>query len=205
MSFKTRAAIFLYGAPNMAGCALALGGLGLYFSGVISEWWAPICAGLYLAGYMIIPASKGLEARVEREVQSGDLAASVASLLRQSRSRLPAEAIERLEAIKLAVEALAPKMFGGSMAMEQSIIMSNAITRDLPSTIENYLKLPAAFAAMHAMEGGKTCKAMLVDQLSLLDEQIAGIAESVYKNDANALRINGLLLQEKFRPVSFLD
>jgi hypothetical protein len=204
-SFKNRALVFLYGAPNIAGCALALGGLGLFFFGVIQDWWLPICAGLYAGGYLVAPSSKGFDHGALEQGASVSLPESVAALIEKSRSKLPSEATALLEGIKAVVEGLAPKLADGSLPMEQSIVMANAVTRDLPTTVGNYLKLPPAFANFHAVDGGKTCKALLIDQLQLLDGHLRGMAESAYRQDAQALRVNGMVLQEKFRPVSFLD
>lgn len=129
----------------------------------------------------------------------------MSSLIDKSRSRLPAEALALLLKIKNVIEGLAPKMFDGSLPMEHSALMSNAVTRDLPTTVGNYLRLPSAFANLHALDGGKTCKAMLMEQLTLLEKQLSMMEKGAYQNDAEAVKINGLLLREKFKPVSFVD
>ena len=50
ISLKMRIFLFLYSTQNLVGCALAIGGLGLFFADVITEWWLPIVAGLYAVG-----------------------------------------------------------------------------------------------------------------------------------------------------------
>lgn len=203
--WKVRALLFLCGGGNIVGSLLALAGLGLFFSGVVRDWWLPIVAGLYGAGWLLTPSAEGLDADLRAEATQQSLGAAVAGMLAQARPRLPAEAVAILERIQAQVEGLAAKIFDGSMPLEHRIVTINAITRDLPSTVGNYLKLPAAFANLHRMEGDKTCKALLIEQLALLDEQLAGMARSAYENDAEAMKINGMLLRDKFRPVSFLE
>jgi len=78
------------------------------------------------------------------------------------------------------------------------------VTRDLPQTVRNYLQLPPAFAAVHTVEGGKTCKQLLLDQLDILANQLTKLSELINKDDAEALIKNGKFLQEKFQPVSFI-
>ena len=204
---RTRALFFMCGSPNIAGSLMALVGLGLFFSGVIQDWWLPIIGGLYAAGYLVMPVAKGLEDQTEEQAESTQesLGAAVPRMIDQARARLPAEAVVLLVRIQGSVESIAPKLFDGSMSMEHRIVTINAITRDLPSTVGNYLKLPAAFATLHRVEGDKTCKALLVEQLGLLEGQLDKMAQSAYANDAEAMKINGLVLREKFKPVSFLE
>lgn len=203
--WKIRSLLFLCGSPNIAGSLLALSGLGLFFGGVIADWWLAIVAGLYASGYLIVPEAKGLENALQAEATRENLVEGVSRLACEARPRLPAEAGALLEKIQLAVQELAPSLFNGSMPLEHCAIMTNAITRDLPSTVGNYLRLPTAFANMHVVEDGKTCKVLLVEQLGLLDAQLAMMARSVHMHDVEAVQLNGILLKEKFRPVSFID
>lgn len=50
LKFSQRPVLFFYGTNNIAGCLLALGGLVLYFGGVIEAYWWLIVAGLYGRG-----------------------------------------------------------------------------------------------------------------------------------------------------------
>ena len=98
---------------------------------------------------------------------------------------------------------LAPKLFSGDVAIEHVVTVVHAVTRDLPGTVKNYLRLPAAFASMHVVENGKTAKQMLLEQLDILDGQLAKIATNIYKDDAEALVTKGWFLKEKLHTVSF--
>lgn len=204
LTFKLRALLFLYSTRNLVGSALALLGLGLFFFGVIDDWWLPIVVGLYAAGWLAVPADRNLEIQVRNEVTQANLTQSVEELLKETRGKLPHEAVERLQKIRETVVALAPKLFSGGMAMHYAISLVNAVTRDLPETVRNYLNLPTAFATLHVVENGKTCKQLLIEQLDFLNTQLAKIAENVYKDDAEALVVNGKFLEEKFHSLSFV-
>ena len=205
VSVKMRVLLFLYSTRNLVGSALALGGLGMFFAGVIFDWWFPIVAGLYAVGWLAVPGDKDLELRVRREASQADLIESIDELIGEANGKLPHDAVDRLHKIKETVDVLAPKVFNGSIAMTSAISLTNAITRDLPETVQNYLRLPSAFATVHVLDGGKTCKQLLLEQLDLLSGQLVKIAESVYKDDADALVVNGRFLQEKFHPVTFIS
>jgi hypothetical protein len=204
VSLKMRILLFLYSTPNLVGCVLAIAGLGLFFGGVIADWWLPIVAGLYAIGWVAMPADKDIELQVRNEMTQDNLVESVEELMRQSKHRLPGEAIERLAKIRDVVVALAPKLFSGDVPMTYAITLINAVTRDLPQTVKNYLHLPTAFATVHSVENGLTCKQLLLGQLDLLSAQLSKIAENIYKDDADALVANGKFLQEKFHTVSFV-
>lgn len=51
---------------------------------------------------------------------------------------------------------------------------------------------------------GKTAKALLLEQLDLLDAKMKEIVTSVAENDTQALLVNGRFLEEKFGKQGFL-
>ena len=204
LSFKMRVMLFLYSTQNLLGCCLALMGLAMFFTGIISDWWLPIVAGLYAVAWLAIPADKELELQIKSENSQNNLTESIDALIRESRTRLPHEAVEKLHKIQSTLQELAPRIFSGEVAMNYVSLLLNAVNRDLPQTIKNYVLLPAAFASMHAIENGKTCKQLLIEQLDLLETQLAKIATDIYKNDAESLLINGEFLKEKFHTMSFI-
>ena len=204
LSMKMKALLFLYSTRNLVGSVMGLAGLGLFFAGIIESWWFPIVIGLYAAGWLATPSDRELALRVHTESTQANFTESVDALIAASRKQLPDEAMKRLLSIQSTVQALAPKLFSGTVGLEYRVSLVNAVTRDLPETIRNYLRLPTAFATLHAVADGKTCKQLLVEQLSLLDEQLASMAQNIYQDDAEALIVNGRFLQDKFRPVSFV-
>ncbi|MFZ6710729.1 hypothetical protein [Undibacterium sp. TC9W] len=205
LTFKMRALLFLYSTQNLLGCCLALLGLGMFFTGIIADWWFPIVAALYAVAWLAIPADKELELQLQSESSQSSLTDSVDALIRESKSRLPHEAVDGLHRIQSILQDLAPKIFSGEVAMNYVSLLINAVNRDLPQTIKNYLHLPTAFATMHVIENGKTCKQLLLEQLHLLETQLGKIATDIYKNDADSLVINGEFLKEKFHTVSFIQ
>jgi len=203
-SFKLRALLFLYSTRNLAGCVLALVGLGCFFAGFINDWWYAIVVALYVAGWLGAPQDRELNLEILQEERENQMRETIDQLLSQAGSRLPKEAIQKLGKMKETVADLVPKIQEGKVAMQHSIVLINAVTRDLPQTVRNYLQLPPAFAAVHTVEGGKTCKQLLLDQLDILANQLTKLSELINKDDAEALIKNGKFLQEKFQPVSFI-
>ena len=62
LTFSQRLMLYLYSANNIAGCVLAIGGLVLFFGGVIHAYWWAIVAGLYgvgtTSGWTSVPAGE---------------------------------------------------------------------------------------------------------------------------------------------------
>ena len=208
MSRANAALLYLYSSRNIAGCVLALLGLGAYFGGVINQWWLPICLGLYTAGALMLPGQTLLEVDSYRHDDGAHLAESVEQLIEKTRHQLPAEALKTLQAIPAVLQLLAPRLSGSEgspmLAPDQVQTVIGAVTRDLPQTVAGYVRLPPAFARLHPLAHGKTAKDLLNEQLQLLKTQLDKIAEAAFRDDAEALVNNGQYLKEKFHAPVYL-
>jgi len=87
--------LFLYGAPNIVGCVLGLMGLGLYFAGIIHDYWLLIVVGLYAGGWLATPRPADQELRLSHELDAEALRASLDELLASIRHRVPADILAR--------------------------------------------------------------------------------------------------------------
>jgi hypothetical protein len=208
MTRRNALLLYIYSSRNIAGSLLGLLGLAAFFSGLIVQWWLPICIGLYAAGALLVPAQTDMDVDVYREYDAQRLVEGVEQLVKQVRKQLPADALAVLEDIPQVLESLLPRLTGANdtpkLPPDQIQTVIGAITRDLPQTVAGYLRLPTAFASFHALEGGKTAKVLLIEQLQLLKTQLDKIAEAAFKDDAQALLTNGQYLKEKFHPRSYL-
>lgn len=197
--------LFLYGFPNIAGSFLGLLGLGLFFLGVIGPGWPAIVAGLYGLGWLLAwqlaPREPHLE--IAREVQAEALLEELDTLLRRTRKQLPREALPLLDSLRQTLGELLPRLVESAHFTQEGHSVENTVCDYLPATLENYLRLPPAFARMHTMKNGKTAQAMLLEQLTLLDGQMRQMLVNALKDDASALAENGAFLEQKFRPYDF--
>lgn len=208
LTWKTRFWLFLYSRRNIVASSLALGGLGLYFFGVIDDWWPIIVAGLYFCGWFAVPTDKQADSLEHRELAQADLIEQLDDLIRRATKGLPKEALEKLSAIRSIVATLLPRMHemaeAGAGAVEQLFTITQAVTRDLPNTLSNYLRLPTAFAQLHTLDNGKTAKLLLIEQLDLLHGHLNQLAQSAHRHDIDALVVNGQFLKEKFHAFEFI-
>lgn len=202
LSYTTRIALFLYGTPNIVGSLCALAVLALFFTGIIAAWWFPLTLAAYALGWLATPRGSHFEAQFMEKMGLIDAIDAITS---SAGSKLPPEAVQRFAAIRSKVQDLLPRLDEPGFPLPARIELGNAIRRDLPGTVANYLALPSGFANLHPVRDGKTARQLLIEQLALLDDEIGSIAVDVFGNDADKLAAHGDYLRAKFQPVSFLD
>lgn len=197
---KRRIWLFLYSNGNIAGCLAGLVGISLYLIGVIDKGWFYITTGLYLAGYFAVPARDALKVRANISVDS--LRDVLEELIRDTRKRLPTEAVALLESISGRMAGILPRLaeLKANLPMDtpHSFTVAETVMRYLPDVLDGYLKLPPMYAVAHHIDG-QTPKQHLLEQLRLLDGKLADISDDLFRSDAEALARNGRFLEEKFR------
>src|SRR5215471_13331152 len=170
LTFSQRLTLFFYSANNIAGCVLALGGLALFFTGVIQSYWLAIVAGLYGVGYLGWPRNE-----LAKTAQHADLS-----------SELVAEQVRKL------VDSVAKGL------PKDAFTVVETVRRYLPDTLAAYLRLPKLYAQTQFLGDGRTASQVLVDQLKVLDTSLKDVAKSAFAGDAEALITNGQFLETKF-------
>jgi hypothetical protein len=202
LSLGQRCKLFLYSTNNIAGCMMAMGGLGLLFGGIIHAYWWAIVAGLYGAGAVGWPRS-GLAWTAEHaELSNEMMGEQVRKLVDGVSKGLPAEALPVLRSIQSTLEELLPRLRElqdrGVISAKDSFTVLETVRRYLPDTLAAYLRLPKLYARTQSLSSGHTASQILVDQLKVLDTSLKEVAHSAYTGDAEKLVTNGRFLQSKF-------
>jgi hypothetical protein len=202
LTFSRRLLLFLYSANNIAGCVLAMGGLGLFFTGVIDSYWWAIVAGLYGAGVLGWPRSELARTAERTELSTELLAQQVRKLVDSVAKGLPKEALDTLHSIESTLVELLPRFQElqdrGVISPKDSFTVLETVRRYLPDTLAAYLRLPRFYAQMQTLADGKTASQTLLDQLRVLDTSLKEVAKSAFTGDAETLVANGQFLQAKF-------
>jgi hypothetical protein len=201
-SSAQRLRFLLYSTNHIAGCVLAIGGLGLFFGGIIHAYWWAIVAGLYGVGALGWPRND-LAATAEHTELSGELLAQqVRKLVDSVASGLPRAALDPLYSIQATLSDLLPRLQAlrdrGVISAKESFTVAEAVRRYLPDTLASYLRLPRFYAHVQTLADGKTASQTLIDQLRVLDGSLKDIAKSAFAGDAEALVSNGRFLENRF-------
>jgi hypothetical protein len=199
---RQRLQLFLYSTGNIVGCVLALGGLGLFFAGIIHAWWFAIVAGLYGAGVLGWPRNDLAKMAELTELSTGTLAQQVRQLVDDVARGLPKDCRDRLRSIQGTLSELLPRLQEmrdrGIISAKDSFTVVETVRRYLPDTLGAYLRLPKFYAQMQTLKDGRTASQTLLDQLTMLDTSLQDVAKSAFAGDAETLVTNGQFLQSKF-------
>lgn len=197
-----RLRLFLYSTRNIAGCLLALGGLALFFGGVIHAYWWVIVAGLYGAGVLGWPRNSLAETAEQTELSTEMLAQQVRNLVDSVAKGLPKDALDCLRGIQSTLVELLPRLQElhdrGTISAKDSFTVVETVRRYLPDTLGAYLRLPRLYAQMQPLADGRTASQTLLDQLRVLDTSLKDVAKSAFAGDAETLVTNGQFLRNKF-------
>jgi len=205
VSRQTRLLLFLYSNKNVAGSLLALGGLGLHVAGLVQSYWLAIVAGLYAIGYLAAPQRRGYTLSLGSELTAEAIGGRLDDFTRSLRKQVEPDVLERVQHIAESIHTLLPRLLAQETVGDKSLYTVRQTALEyLPTTLQNYISLPVSFRRLHVVRDGKTPKALLLEQLDLLDGKMKEIVTSVAENDTQALLVNGRFLEEKFGNQGFL-
>ena len=202
---RVRALLFLYGNGNIAGCLLALLGPALLFAGVSERGWLPITLGLYAIGWLLAPRPPALARRIEDSLTLEQAIERLDALVAKARPHLTAPMTASLDRIRTSVGEVLPRLLDGPTHDEHLYTVRETVLRYLPETLANYVALPPAFRAGHALKAGRTARELMTEQLALLDAKLQEVVANVAASDAQALLANGRFLETRFRQPDFLS
>jgi hypothetical protein len=191
---------YLYSRRNIAGSLLALGGLALYFGGLIGGLaWIPITIGLYAIGVLLVPGEKELEVQLGAAQDAAQIRSGLDRLLRSLRGRVADDLYEKVVSIQSSILATLEVEGTAGDAVDPNVylIRQTALTY-LPDAFSTYLRLPRVMAERRRVAAGRTPHDVLLDQLDLMDRRLADVADDMARHDSDRLLANGRFLAEKF-------
>ncbi len=194
-----RLRFFLSSAPNLVGSFLGLMGLGLYFLGIIHQFWLLIVIGLYLIGLLATPKNTPHDLQLRKQLGVEELRADLEDMVRKMRRRLPKDAFERVKSIKNSVVEVLPQINDLGSSDHNIYLIQQTALDYLPATLEAYINLPKAYANDQPIRNGKTARQLLIEQLDLLDREMKQVVQEVYRNDTQQLIVHGRFLQDTFQ------
>ena len=193
---RQRLLIYLYSTKNIAGSALALVGLVLFFTGIVGGLWPVIVVGLYLIGALVAPATPSID--LTNGFDPNDVRRALDQQVRQINGRVPADVLAKVQNIQQIIYGILPRTGSLPPGSPELFVVQRTASDYLPTALESYLNLPRAYATLQPVQDGKTSKQVLMDQLTLLESKMEEVAEDVHRNDTDRLLANGRFLEERF-------
>jgi|GEM_PF-4914846 len=205
---------FFYSRAHLSGCVGGLLSLNLIHWNVLGWWWFWVLLLGYVGGYWVqrkiphpIQAVQEIQSS-QRFVTSGqnqDFDASIHLLLQDTYDQLPIEARSIALRIQDSVCAIEQKIQAQPELISEYATLSYIVFDYLPTTLDSYLKLPAVYAATKKLASGETPNQLLIQQLTLLEQQLTGLLDDILMEDLQSLVIHGQFLQQKIQPVNFFN
>jgi len=189
---------YLYSTANIFGCIW--GGIGLIAFFIIKQLlWLYLVPVLYVCGYLISPKNSVSEHWVSgNQLSARDLKNQLEDIIKKISKRVSQPELDKVIHIKENILMLLPHLDEMNAGDYDLHVVKQTVVDYLPEMLSTYLELPPAFAKMHRMRNGKTAQEVLIEQLSILDNQINQIVISVNSKDAEALIAQGEFLKSKF-------
>jgi ABC-type transporter Mla subunit MlaD len=178
-------------------------GLGLYFIGLIKVFWFAIVTGLYALGFLLAPANRRLDLKINAELNMDEVLQALEVLAKSVRKKkAPKEVVALVDNIKLSIAEILPRLARQQGTLYDAHVIRQTALEYLPGMLETYLALPPAYARLHPVKDGKTTTQVFIEQLQLLDAEMQKLAVDILKDDTDALIVHGNFLREKFSSAS---
>lgn len=189
---------YLYSSKNIIGSTLALFGLVLFFTHVITVFfWPFVVAAMYGIGALLAPGPPKL-ALSGTSFDPDSIRHALQRELSITNGKLPPAQQAKLQQISDTIMGILPHYAEFPPGSPDLFVVGRTATDYLPSALQAYLNLPRAYATLHKMANGKTADDVLGDQLALIATKMNEVADAVHKKDSDALLANGRFLEEKF-------
>jgi hypothetical protein len=191
---------YLYSGKNIAGSTLALLGLLLFFTHVITAaFWPFVVVAMYGIGAVLAPGPPKV-ALAGTSFDPDGIRRSLQRQLSIANGKLSPPLAAKLQNIADTIMGILPHYANFPPGSPDLFVVGRTATDYLPSALQAYLNLPRAYATLHKMPNGQTADQVLDDQLTLLASKMDEVADAVHKKDSDALLANGRFLEEKFGP-----
>jgi hypothetical protein len=112
--------------------------------------------------------------------------------------KVPPEVMAKVLMIRQTIVGILPRSGSLPPGSPELFIIERTATDYLPTSLQAYMNLPRAYATRRPVQGGKTPKEILLDQLTLLETKMNEVADDVHRHDSDRLLANGRFLQERF-------
>lgn len=115
------------------------------------------------------------------------------------KEKLPPDALAKVQVISDTIGEILPSYQESGLGPQELFAVQRTVDDYLPSALQSYLKLPAAYTSIPLPEAdGKTAHQVLSDQLDLLIQKMREVADATHRKDVEALLTHGRFLEDKF-------
>lgn len=188
---------YLYSTKNLAGSAGALGGLTLFFTGVIGPGlWPLVTAALYGAGALAAPSPAGID--LHSGLDAADLRRAMTEQAGRIDGKVPDDVAAAVARIHESVADVLDRQESLPAGSPDAYVVEQTVREWLPTALESYLRLPRGYANRVSVADGRTPRRVLLDELGLVDAEMRKVVDAVARGDTDRLLAHERFLADRF-------
>ncbi len=149
---------------------------------------------------VLAPTVDDGQATVRRETP--DLRETLDRLLRGIRNRVAPDIYLKVASIRRSILATAALQDTADATDPNVYLIQKTAVDYLPAALQNYLKLPRAYAETRPVQGTQTAHDVLLEQLQLMDDKLGEVSDDISRHDTDRLLSTCRFLAAKFGPNS---
>jgi hypothetical protein len=152
---------------------------------------------LFLLGFFLAKSKKIEQALPP--LTASDIQTTLDSLLDRIREPASKAIYAKVESIRTSILQTLPSIDNLADNTNKDIYLLRKVALEyLPTTLDNYIKIPYNIRRGQIMKDGKTAHDLMLEQLTLLDREMKGISEGITKQETDKLRVHGRYLEQLF-------
>lgn len=130
---------------------------------------------------------------------TSDIEKSLNDLIDRIREPASKAIVAKVESIRTSILQTLPSIENiGDNTNKDIYLLRKVALEYLPNSLDNYLKMPYNVRRGNELRDGKTAHDLMLEQLTLLDNEMEGIFESISKEETDQLRVHGRYLEQLF-------
>ena len=200
-SFSWRVREFLGSRGHVVGMLFALVAILLYSGHQITGWLGlaaiPV---MYATGYFVAARPRQKPLAPQQVSDAPALRSSLDEMLDAIHKRVAVDVYYLVRSIRDSVVFTLENSGAAAETDPDVHLVRRTATTYLPEALSTYLSLPRRYAETKRLEDGRTSHDVLMDQLSLMDEQTRRVATNLIRNNSQRLVTHGKFIDERYAP-----
>jgi hypothetical protein len=194
---------YLGSRGHIVGMLFALVGILLYSGDMITGWLGlaaiPV---MYVSGYFVAARPRQKPLAPQQVSDAPALRASLDEMLDAIHKRVAVDIYYLVRSIRDSVVFTLENSGTAAETDPDVHLVRRTATTYLPEALATYLSLPRKYAETKRLADGRTSHDVLMDQLSLMDEQTRRVASNLIRNSSQRLVSHGKFIDERYAPSS---
>jgi hypothetical protein len=179
----------------------ALVGILLFSSNLITGWLGIAAIGvLYATGYFVAARPRQKPLAPQQASDAPHLRASLDEMLAAINKRVAVDVYYLVRSIRDSVVFTLENSGTAAETDPDLHLVRRTATTYLPEALSTYMSLPRRYAETKRLEDGRTPHDVLMDQLSLMDEQTRRVAAGLIRRNSQRLVSHGKFIDDRYSP-----